>query len=120
METKSASEPGNGVKLPPGRKLTKDSSHDSTKPPSSERKEGGFLKADNKPRQKESEEKMEVGGSEEVEVVGSKESRTVFVSNLVFSVMEDQLKEKFSEVKLSFPVCVFVFLYLLYKYKQLH
>ena len=41
---------------------------------------------------------MEVGGSEGEAVVGSKESRTVFVSNLVFSVTEEQLKEKFSEV----------------------
>ena len=39
-----------------------------------------------------------VEGGVEVEVEGSKESRTVFVSNLLFTVTEKQLEEKFSEV----------------------
>ena len=73
-------------KLPPGRKMSHDNGQ-SAKPPSSERREGVPLGG-----------KMEVGGSEGEAVVGSKESRTVFVSNLVFSVTEEQLKEKFSEV----------------------
>ena len=32
------------------------------------------------------------------EVVGSKESRTVFVSNLAMTITEERLREKFSEV----------------------
>ena len=37
-------------------------------------------------------------------LVGSKESRTVFVSNLIMATTEDQLRDKFSEV------CVFVYI----------
>ena len=36
--------------------------------------------------------------AEKPEVVGSKESRTVFVSNLVMAVTEEKLREKFSQV----------------------
>ena len=107
-ETKSAplataaevKQPNTGVKLPPGRKMSQDNSK-STESPSSERKAGGLLRADDKSCGVESEGKMEVGGSEGVAVVGSKESRTVFVSNLIFSVTEEQLKEKFSEVRMN-------------------
>ena len=36
--------------------------------------------------------------TEKPEVVGSKESRTVFVSNLAMAVTEEKLREKFSQV----------------------
>ena len=38
------------------------------------------------------------GEPEEPKVVGSRESRTVFVSNLSMAVTEERLREKFSEV----------------------
>ena len=41
---------------------------------------------------------METESSAEPKLVGSKEMRTVFVSNLSMSVTEEQLKEKFAEV----------------------
>ena len=42
---------------------------------------------------------------EEPKAVGSKESRTVFVSNLIMATTADQLRDKFSEVN----VCIFVY-----------
>ena len=48
---------------------------------------------------------METQSSEEgPKLVGSKESRTVFVSNLIMAITEDQLRDKFSEV------CMFVYI----------
>ena len=41
---------------------------------------------------------METESSAEPRLVGSKEMRTVFVSNLSMSVTEEQLREKFAEV----------------------
>ena len=41
---------------------------------------------------------METDKSERPEVVGSKESRTVFVSNLAMAVTEERLREVFSKV----------------------
>ena len=38
--------------------------------------------------------------TEKPKVVGSKEMRTVFVSNLAMAVTEEKLREKFSEVRL--------------------
>ena len=59
---------------------------------------------------------METEGSEEgpkVAVVGSKESRTVFVSNLAMSITEEVLREKFSEVSENFCVKLRVHVYYL-------
>ena len=41
---------------------------------------------------------METESSAEPKLVGSKEMRTVFVSNLSMSVTEEKLREKFAEV----------------------
>ena len=41
---------------------------------------------------------METESSAEPKLVGSKEMRTVFVSNLSMSITEEQLREKFAEV----------------------
>ena len=52
---------------------------------------------------------METERSAEPELVGSKEMRTVFVSNLSMAITEEKLREKFAEV-----CYVFVFTYLPY------
>lgn len=41
---------------------------------------------------------METEAAQEVETVGPKEERTVFISNLPADVTKEQLKERFSEV----------------------
>ena len=54
---------------------------------------------------------METESSEEgPKVVGSRESRTVFVSNLAMNVTEERLKEKFSEVHAHVHVHVLIIL----------
>lgn len=50
---------------------------------------------------------METDKSEKLEVVGSKESRTVFVSNLAMAVTEKRLREVFSKVS-SWYIHVYV------------
>ena len=50
-------------------------------------------------------------GEEEMEVVegeGPKEARTAFVSNLTFTIDEEQIREKFSEVHVCACVCACV------------
>ena len=45
-------------------------------------------------------------------VVGSKESRTVFVSNLIMATTEEQLRDKFSEVNVYVHLYVCVYMYI--------